>query len=102
MYSFIWDNKPDKVNGKQITNIYIFGGLKMLDLELIIKSQKISWIKHLLNFPNAPYAKLFSTLISTEKLYMIFGLWSRIISRKISYPFWGEVLIIIIIIVGFI
>ena len=39
----------------------------MLDLELIIKSQKISWIKRLLNYPNAPYAKLFSTLVSTKK-----------------------------------
>ena len=87
MYSFIWDNKPDKVNRKQITNTYHFGGLKMLDLELLIKSQKITWIKRLLNFPNAPYAKLFSTLVSIEKLYMMGPLWSRIISKKISNPF---------------
>ena len=64
----------------------------MLDLELLIKSQKITWIKHLINFSNAPYAKLFSTLVSTEKLYMTGPLWCRIISRKISNPFWGEVL----------
>ena len=64
----------------------------MLDLELLIKSPKITWIKRLLNFPNAPYAKLFSTLVSIEKLYMMGPLWSRIISKKISNPFWGEVL----------
>ena len=62
MYSFIWDNKPDKVNRKQITNTYLFGALKMLDLELLIKSPKITWIERLLIFPNSPYAKLFSTL----------------------------------------
>ena len=28
MYSFIWDNKPDKVNRKQITNTYLFEVLK--------------------------------------------------------------------------
>ena len=71
MYSFIWDNKPDKVNRKKITNTYLFGGLKMLDMELLIKSPKITWIKRLLNFPNSPYAKLFSTLVSIEKLYMM-------------------------------
>ena len=92
MYSFIWDNKPDKVNRKQITNTYLFGALKMLDLELLIKSQKITWIERLLIFPNSPYAKLFSTLVSIEKLYMMEPLWSRIISKKISNPFWGEVL----------
>ena len=92
MYSFIWDYKPDKVYRKHITNTYRFRGLKILDLELIIKSPKISWIKCLLNFPNAPYVKLFPTLVSTEKLYMG-PLWSRIISRKISNPFWGEVLV---------
>ena len=61
----------------------------MLDLELLIKPTKITWIKRLLHFPNAPYAKLFSTLVSTEKLYMMGTLWSRISSRKISNPFWG-------------
>ena len=64
----------------------------MLDLELLIKSKKITWIKRLLNFPNSPYAKLFSTLVSIEKLYMMGPLWSRIIFKKISNPFWGEVL----------
>ena len=95
MYSFIWNNKPDKVNRKQITNTNFFGDLKILDLELIIKSNKMTWIKRLLNFPNAPYAKLFSTLVSTEKLHMMGPLWSRIISRKISRKVlvaWGDML----------
>ena len=32
VYSFIWDNKPDKINRKQITNSYLHGGLKWLIL----------------------------------------------------------------------
>ena len=40
MYSFISDNKSDKVNRKQITSTYLFGGLRMLDLDLLIKAKK--------------------------------------------------------------
>ena len=31
LYSFVWDNKSDKVNRKLITNSYINGGLNMVD-----------------------------------------------------------------------
>ena len=92
MYSFIWDNKPDKINRKQITNTYLCGGLRMIDIDLFIKSQKILWIKRLINNPNAPYTTLFSNISSVQRLYMMGSLWSNYLSRKISNPFWSEVL----------
>ena len=45
VYSFIWDNKPDKINRKQITNSYLHGGLKMVDIDVFIKCQKLTWLK---------------------------------------------------------
>ena len=60
MYSFIWDNKPDKISRKQMSNMKLHGGFKMVDIELFIKAQKIAWIQRLIEKPDAPYTKLFS------------------------------------------
>ena len=47
MFNFIWENKPDKISRKTITNEYTKGGLKMIDIDLFITSLKASWIKRL-------------------------------------------------------
>ena len=43
--NLIWDNKPDKINRKKITNSYLHGGLKMVDIDVFIKHQKLTWMK---------------------------------------------------------
>ena len=90
MYSFVWDNKPDKVNRKLITNSYINGGLNMVDI--FIKCQKVAWVKRLVQTPNAPWAKLFSSLISIDKFYLLGPLWAKITASNITNHFWKEVL----------
>ena len=93
VYSFVWDNKPDKINRKLITNSYGNGGLNMVDIDIFIKCQKIAWVKRLIQNSKAPWANLFSSLISTEKFYLLGPFWAKIIAGKMSNPFWREVLL---------
>ena len=48
VYNFLWSNKPAHVKNNVMTNDYNNGGLRMTDINLYIKSQKMSWIKRLL------------------------------------------------------
>ena len=52
MFDFLWDNKPDKINRKTIIQNYENGGLKMIDLNLFIKSIKAGWVKRIINDKN--------------------------------------------------
>ena len=92
LYSFVWDNKPDKVNRKLITNSYMNGGLNMVDIDIFIKCQKVAWVKRLVQTPNATWAKLFSSLISIDKFYLLGPLWAKITTSNITNHFWKEVL----------
>ena len=40
MYNFIWDSKPAKIKRDVLTMDYEKWGLKMIDLEIFIKSLK--------------------------------------------------------------
>ena len=42
MFNFLWDKKPDKIKRDIITQDYKDGGLKMIDIEKLIKSLKSS------------------------------------------------------------
>ena len=43
MYDFIWDSKPARIKRDVLTMDYEKGGLKMIDLEIFMKSLKICW-----------------------------------------------------------
>ena len=48
-YSFIWDDKPDKINRNQMSKAFQRGGLNMIDTEKFIYALKSTWIKRLSN-----------------------------------------------------
>ena len=48
MYDFIWDSKPAKIKRDVLTMDYEKGGLKMIDIEIFMKSFKICWIKRMI------------------------------------------------------
>ena len=52
MYKFIWSNKPEKIKRKVLTSDIPNGGLKMLDLQSMVKAQKVMWIKRLMTEKN--------------------------------------------------
>ena len=46
-YSFVWQNKPNKIKRKTLIADYENGGMKMLDIESFLKAQKAMWAKRL-------------------------------------------------------
>ena len=70
MFKFLWDNKPEKISRKQITQSYTQGGLNMINLEYFIESLKISWIRRLLKTSDSSWVNLFESTISTNKMQM--------------------------------
>ena len=49
MYDLIWDSKPAKIKRDVLTTDYEKGGgVKMIDLEIYMKSLKICWIKRMI------------------------------------------------------
>merc|ERR1712002_1373631 len=59
VYSFIWDNKPDKISRQTIIGDYFQGGLKMFHFPSIISGLKIAWVKRYLNDQNKGKWKCF-------------------------------------------
>ena len=49
MFNFLWSGKNDKIKRKTIVAPIEEGGLKMIDLEAMIKAQKVMWVKRLLD-----------------------------------------------------
>lgn len=52
MYNFLWDGKPERIKRDILIGEYEKGGLKMIDIQLFIKSLKVSWIKRILESDN--------------------------------------------------
>ena len=52
MFDFLWDGKPDKISRKTIIQDYENNGLKMIDIDIYIKSIKAGWVKRLTNASN--------------------------------------------------
>ena len=46
-YSFIWDDKPDKINRHTMTKSFQKGGHNMIDTEKFIYALKSTWVKRL-------------------------------------------------------
>ena len=58
-YNFIWDNKPDKIKCKYITQNYKNAGLRMVDLDTFIVSLKLSWIDRIVKSSRKDYMIIF-------------------------------------------
>ncbi len=63
-FQFLWDKKPDKIARKRIIQDYTDGGLKMLDIDLFLKSIKASWVKRLLFQPDSKLMKIYTNMLS--------------------------------------
>ena len=93
-YKFIWEDKPDKINRKQLTRGYIQGGLKMLDLTCFIKGLKISWVRRLYKNTCAPWIHLVPLFVGSVNKVLFFGSsWSFLIAQKMNNQFWKDVIL---------
>jgi hypothetical protein len=55
MYSFLWNNKPEKIKRKTLISDIKSGGLKMIDFGCMVKAQKVMWAKRLISQDNSSW-----------------------------------------------
>ena len=92
-YKFVWDNKPDKINRKQLCASKLEGGLKMIDIESFIRGLKASWIRNLIIKASAPWAQLAKEIVGDINKVILFGSsWGCQMAKQISNEFWKDVL----------
>ena len=86
IYSFIWDNKPDKVKRQVLSQNCDMGGLKMLNIKMYIKGLKLSWIRRIIKKD----LKITKVLLSSEKID-ITQLLNSGHKKQLNNPCWEEV-----------
>ena len=74
MFRFLWKNKKDKIKCTSMYQDLSTGGLRMVDIELTIKSLRLAWIKRLLFRDNCNNWKIVPDyfLTNTEALISCF------------------------------
>ena len=63
LFSFLWDGKPPKVKNTTILNTPERGGFKFPDIDTMVKSQKLSWIKRMIRNQDAAWMQLLYTFL---------------------------------------
>ena len=58
LFAFLWDDKPPKVKNTTMLNTPEKGGLKFPDIDTMVKSQKLSWIKRMIENKDAAWMQL--------------------------------------------
>ena len=87
LYSFLWDNKTDKIKREKITQNYNYGGLKMVNINHFITALKISCIRRLQTTTNQPWATLFTDTIGNKTNLIEYGP-DYLKTLKTKNPFW--------------
>ena len=49
LFGFLWNNKKDKIKRGSIYQDYDKGGIRMTDVDIMIKALRLAWIPRLLN-----------------------------------------------------
>ena len=62
LFKFLW-NGTDKVTRVSVINEYEEGGLKMIDLDSIIKSLRLAWLKRIFNGNNGTWKSYLQYLL---------------------------------------
>ena len=58
MFSFLWNNKPDKVKRNTICGDYLNGDLKMINIFNFEKALKLNWIRKVIHQTEASWKLL--------------------------------------------
>ena len=63
IFDFLWDGKPPKIKNNVITNTFENGGIQLPNIELLVKAQKVNWIKRILENSNSAWMQLLYTFL---------------------------------------
>jgi len=66
---FLWDDNPPKIKNNVITNTIEKGGVQFPNIELIVRSQKVAWIKRMLENREAAWMQLFYSILPHMKIH---------------------------------
>ena len=69
---FLWDGKPPKIKNTVITNTIEKGGLQFPNIDLIIRTQKLAWVRRMIENPNAAWMQLLYTILPAIDINSIF------------------------------
>lgn len=92
LYSFLWDDKNDKIKRSSMCQSYEDGGLKMVNIKTYLSALKITWIKRIL----LNKGKLTNILLAMCPLIQNIKQhgceFVNVIMQRIENPFWVDVL----------
>ena len=92
-FSFIWNEKPDRIKRNITVKNYAEGGLKMINVAAFIKKLKLSWMKRFL-FEQKSLNDITTEYLNHEMLVNCGTEYTFKIANSLSNDFWKEVLII--------
>ena len=93
IFSYLWQNKPDKIKRTIVCQDYKQGGLKMIDIKCYIQSLKLCWVERLFSSTKSCWKYVFEETISPIYKIAKFGTgWCKHISTVVSNKFWIEIL----------
>ena len=71
MFTFLWNEKPDRIKRDQIIQEYENGGLKMIDIDSFVDGLKSTWIKRFIHQPESKITKLYSIFLENYGNYFM-------------------------------
>ena len=92
MFHFIWGGKVDRLQRLSVCKPYIEGGLAMVELDTYVDALKATWVRREIQ-PTHSWTSLFQDTVSDGKfIWEMNGDSLANLAKKISNPFWAEVL----------
>ena len=90
-YGFLWNSGPNRIKRKVIVKNIECAGLRMVDLISLIKALKTSWLRRILQHPDASSWKDLS-FINFPQLFSVGGCYAAKLSSDLQNPFWKDLL----------
>ena len=91
IYTFLWKGK-DKVTRKSAINNYEGGGIKMVDIENMIKSLRLAWLKRIFGNNSSAWKNYFEYLLKETGGLVLFNCNYNVKDLTISSQFYMELL----------
>ena len=73
LFKFLWKG-TDKVKRVSVINEYEEGGLRMIDLECMVKSLRLAWLRRIFNEINGPWKSFLQHLLRPFRWFLFLGL----------------------------
>ena len=73
LFQFLWKG-IDKVKRVSVINEYEEGGLRMIDLECMVKSLRLAWLRRIFSEISGPWKSFLQHLLSPLGGFFFFGL----------------------------